>query len=182
VPRPLRIQAAGAIYHIASRGNSGRPLFVDDDDRKLFLTLLGITVARYEWQCFSFCLMTTHYQFLVMTPEANIGRGMQFLNGLYAQCFNRRHANAGHVFRGRYQSTLVEGDGHFLELSRYLPRNPVRAGICKAAVEWPWSSYRATIGIEKAPAFLTVEPILDLFSSSCLETARKRFTEFVDGP
>jgi putative transposase len=180
MPRPLRIQAAGAIYHIAARGNSGRPIFLDDRDRKLFLTLFGMTVARYGWHCYGFCLMTTHYHLLVMTPEANLARGMQFLNGLYAQRFNKRHANEGHVFRGRYQSTLVEGNGHFVELCRYLPRNPIRAGMCKAAAEWPWSSYRATVGVDKAPTFLTVEPILELFSTS-VETARKRFAAFVDG-
>jgi putative transposase len=66
-----------------------------------------------------------------------------------------------------------------VELSRYLPRNPIRAGMCKAAEDWPWSSYRATIGVEKPPAFLTVEPILELFATS-VETARKRFAAFVD--
>jgi putative transposase len=180
MPRPLRIQAAGAIYHIAARGNSGRPIFLDDRDRKLFLTLFEMTVVRYGWRCYGFCLMTTHYHLLVMTPEANLARGMQFLNGLYAQRFNKRHANEGHVFRGRYQSRLVEGDGHFVELCRYLPRNPIRAGMCKGAVDWPWSSYRATIGVDKAPTFLTVGPILELFSTS-VETARKRFAAFVDG-
>jgi putative transposase len=179
VPRPHRIQAAGAIYHIAARGNSKQPIFLDDRDRKLFLTLLGLTVARYGWHCYAFCLMTTHYHLLVMTPDANLARGMQFLNGLYGQYFNRRHAHAGHVFRGRYHSTLVEGDGHFVELSKYLPRNPVRAGACKTPAEWLWSSYRATIGMEEAPGFLTVGPILELFSPS-LEIARKRFADFVD--
>jgi putative transposase len=180
-PRPHRIQAAGAIYHLTSRGNSGRPIFLDDRDRQLFLMLFGMVVDRYGWHCYGFCLMTTHYHLLVMTPRPDLARGMQLLNGLYAQRFNRRHAHEGHVFRGRYHSTLVEREGHLVELHRYLSLNPVRAGVCQSPHDWPWSGYRATIGVERAPSFLTVEPILELFAGS-EGTARKRLVAFVEGP
>jgi putative transposase len=181
MPRPHRVQAADAIYHITGRGNSGRPIFRDDRDREVFLLLLGLLVERYGWHCYGYCLMTTHYHLLVMTPKPDLARGMQWLNGVYAQRFNRRHAHGGHVFRGRYNSTHVEREGHLVELHRYLSLNPVRAGICRSPREYPWSSYRATIGLEPTPSFLTIEPILELFASSNA-IGRKRLVAFVQGP
>ena len=143
--------------------------------------LLGLLVDRYGWHCYGYCLMTTHYHLLVMTPRPDLARGMQWLNGLYAQMFNRRHAHEGHVFRGRYNSTLVEAEGHLVELHRYLPLNPVRAGVCGSPSDWPWSSYRATIGLDPAPGFLMLGPVLELFAVS-EGVARKRFAAFVEGP
>ena len=180
MPRPPRVQAADAIYHITGRGNSGRPIFRDDRDREVFLLLLSLLIERYGWQCYGYCLMTTHYHLLVMTPKPDLARGMQWLNGVYAQMFNRRHAHGGHVFRGRYNSTLVEREGHLVELHRYISLNPVRAGICRSAREYRWSSYRATIRLEPTPSFLTIEPILELFAGS-KATARKRLVAFVEG-
>jgi putative transposase len=181
MPRPLRIQAEDAVYHVAGRGNSHLPIFLDDRDRQLFLILLGLAVGRYGWHCYGFCLMTTHYHLLVMTPEPNIARGMQWLNGVYAQRFNKRHAHGGHVFRGRYQSTLVEGEGHLVELHRYLPLNPVRAGICKSPREYAWSSYPALIGLAPPPGCLDLPAVVELFGGSG-KVARKRLVAFVEGP
>jgi hypothetical protein len=104
---------------------------------------------------------------------------MHRLNGHYAQGFNRRHAGVGHVFESRYWSVLVERDAHLLELSRYLPRNPVRAGICNVPEAWPWSSCGATLGVAPRPPFLTVEWLLAHFGSD-VDQARKRFREFVN--
>jgi putative transposase len=181
MPRPHRVQAAGAIYHVTGRGNSGQPIFIDDRDRQLFLILVSLVVERYGWHCYAFCLMTTHYHLLVMTPRPDLARGMQWLNGVYAQRFNKRHVHAGHVFRGRYSSTLVEREGHLVELLRYISLNPVRAGICRSPRDYFWSSYRATIGVDRAPSFLRVAPVLELFASS-EATARKRLVAFVEVP
>jgi putative transposase len=181
MPRPHRIQAADAIYHITGQGNSGGPVFCNDRDREAFLVLLAFAVERYGCHCYCYCLMTTHYHLVVMTPEPNLARAMQWLLGVYAQMFNRRHAHSGHVFRGRYGSTLIEREGHLVEVFRYVFLNPVRAGICGSPRHYPWSSYRATIGLEPTPNFLRVEPILELFAGG-EAAARKRLVAFVEGP
>jgi putative transposase len=181
MPRPLRIQAEDAIYHLSGRANSELPIFLDDRDRQLFLSLFAFVVDRFGWHCYAYCLMTTHFHLLAMTPEPNLARGMQWLNGVYAQRFNKRHAHAGHVFRGRYSSTLVEREGHLVELHRYLPLNPVRAGACKSPRAWLWSSYPALIGVAPIPSFLDVAAVLELFGSS-EKAARQRLVAFVEGP
>lgn len=137
------------------------PVFVDDDDRSLFLAILADVVNRFEWECRAYCLMTNHYHLAVCTPEPNIGAGMHRLNGLYAQAFNRRHGFKGHLFEERYWSGLIETEHHAFSLMRYVVLNPVRAGMCTLPHEWPWSSYRATAGIETRPSFLDLRWLAD---------------------
>jgi len=158
--RPLRIEFPGAVYHITSRGNALQDIYVDDADREAFLDVLTRVVERFHWLCHAYCLMGNHYHLLVETLEPTLSRGMRQLNGVYTQRFNRRHGRAGHLFGGRFKAILVEREAYLLELCRYVVLNPVRAGLVRAAKDWPWSSYRATAGLAEAPPFLTVDWIL----------------------
>jgi putative transposase len=83
--RPLRLEYEGAVYHVTSRGNAGTEIFLDDTDRLRFLEVLGTVVERFGWICHAYCLMTNHYHLLVETPQPNLSRGMQHLNGVYTQ-------------------------------------------------------------------------------------------------
>ncbi len=161
--RPLRIAYEGAVYHITSRGNGGEIVFFEDGDRTGLLRLLKDVVSRFGWICHAYCLMPNHYHLLVETPDANLSRGMRHLNGVYTQWVNRNHHRAGHLFQGRFQSIVVEKQSHLLEVSRYIVLNPVRAGMTDDPSEWRWSSYRATVGLEVPPSFLTVGWILEQF-------------------
>lgn len=164
--RPLRVEFEGAVYHITSRGNAKKSIFFDDEDRKKFLKILSTVVERFEWICHAYCLMDNHYHLLLETPRPNLSKGMRQLNGVYSQSFNKRHNLVGHVLQGRYKSILVEKEAHLLELTRYVVLNPVRAGLVNSAADWPWSSYRATAGLEPAPEFLHVNWILSQFAST----------------
>ena len=108
--------------------------------------------------------MFNHYHLVIETPEANLSRGMRQLNGVYTQKFNWRHHRVGHVFQGRYKSILVERESYLLELTRYVVLNPVRAELVDDPKDWPWSSYKATAGLEEAPEFLTTDWILGQFT------------------
>ena len=180
--RQLRLLVPGGAYHVTSRGVARNHLFRDDEDRERFLDLLGKVVARQDWACHAYCLMTTHYHLVVRTPDANLAVGMQQLNGAYAQGFNHRHAMRGHVLESRYGAALIEREAHLLEAIRYVVLNPVRAGICADPEDWPWSGYRSTIGASPCPKFLTAEWVLGHFGSDP-DGARKRFRAFVlDAP
>ncbi len=158
--RPLRLEYEGALYHITSRGNTRESIFLDDKDQARFLVLLGDAVKRYDWICHAYCLMSNHYHLLIETPDANLSRGMQFLNGVYTQWFNRRHQRVGHLLQGRFKGILVEKESHLLEVARYIVLNPVRAKMVRSVRDWPWSSYRATAGQTEVPELLTVSWIL----------------------
>ncbi len=176
--RPLRIEFEGALYHVTSRGNARQPIFLSDRDWNNFLDTLADVVERFRWVCHAYCLMDNHYHLIVETPEANLSRGMRQLNGVYTQIFNRRHGRVGHLFQGRYKAILVEKESYLLELVRYVVLNPVRSGLVSHPGVWKWSSYRATVGEEESPPFLTVDWILGQFSEKRLE-AQKAYRSFV---
>jgi putative transposase len=158
--RPLRLEYEGAVYHITSRGNARENIFLDEGDRARFLEVLADVVDRYDWICHAYCLMTNHYHLLIETPDAGLSQGMQLLNGVYTQWFNRRHDRVGHLLQGRFKAILVEKESQLLELARYVVLNPVRAKMVRSVRDWPWSSYRATAGQTEVPEFLTVDWVL----------------------
>ena len=176
--RPLRIEYPGAVYHVTSRGNAREDIFRDATDRQRFLDTLGDTVDRFGWLCHAYCLMGNHYHLLVETPEGDLSRGMRQLNGVYTQGFNRRHQRVGHVFQGRYTAILVERQSHLLALARYVVLNPVRAGLVRAAGDYAWSSYRATLGRVPPPAFLAHDWLLQQFGADP-EAAQAAYRRFV---
>jgi len=178
VPRPPRIAPAGGIFHITARGNRRQAIFLGADDRRWFLRLLEAAIERFGWRCHAYCLMGNHVHLLIELRDENLSEGMQFLFGRYAQDFNWRHGYDGHLFQGRFKSETVESNWHLLELSRYIVLNPVRAGLCKSAADWPWSSYRAAVGTVRAPRFLTLDWLLEQFGRT-LEARRTAYATFV---
>jgi putative transposase len=179
MPRPPRPLFADGTYHVTSKRCAGGPLFADSHDRATLLAIVSAVVRRHAWTCMSYCLMTTHFHLLLTTPNADLAVGMQRLNGHYATSFNRRHGGSGHVFERRYGAELIQGDGHFLETCRYIPLNPVRAGLCVDPEDWRWSSFRATMGQEPSPDFLDTGSLLRLFGPDD-QISRARFRAFVD--
>jgi len=177
--RPLRIEFEGAVYHVTSRGNARQDIFLDDKDREQFLEDLARVVNRFGWRCHAYCLMSNHYHLLVETPEANLSRGMQLLNSVLSQRFNRRHRRVGHVLQGRFKGILVEKEGHLLELARYIVLNPVRAGTVTHPLEYRWSSYSATLDRVKPPEFLCTGWILAQFNDDP-KRARAAYRRFVE--
>jgi putative transposase len=177
--RPHRLLEPGGIYHVTGHAVHEAAMFVTDDDRERFLTLVERVVPRHGWLCQAYCLLTTHFHLLVETPEANLSRGMHWLNGAYAQSFNRRHGRSGHLLADRFYSVTVASDGHLLELARYIALNPVRAGLCRKPEDWRWSSYAATIGCCAPAAFLDYQGALRRFGR-VPASARRRLRSFVE--
>jgi putative transposase len=176
--RPLRLQLAGAIYHVTARGNRRQEIFLDDEDRERFLNVLAAVVERHAWRCHAYCLMPNHYHAVIETKYADLSAGMHRLNSGYAKWFNQRHEVDGHLFQNRFHAVLLESTVHLLELVRYVSLNPVRAGLCDDPGGWAWSSYRPMAGIDPARSFLTVDWFLRYFGKEPAR-ARGRFIEFV---
>lgn len=160
--RPLRIEFAGALYHVTARGDR-QDIFLTDKDRIDFLNILNNVVDRFNWLIHAYCQMDNHYHLLVETPDGNLSKGMRQLNGVYTQTHNRSNYRVGHVFQGRFKAILVEKETYLLELARYIVLNPVRAHMVRSAKDWPWSSYRSTAGLRKSPDWLTNDWLLAAF-------------------
>ena len=176
--RPLRLEFAGALYHVTSRGDRREDIYENDNDREAFLSVLAAVCETYNWVCHAYCLMSNHYHLLIETPDANLSKGMRQLNGVYTQRYNHTHGRVGHVFQGRYKAILVEKESYLLELSRYIVLNPVRAAMVLAVDDWPWSSYCAAAGLTETPRFLTTDWLLSGFSLK-REVAEVRYQEFI---
>jgi putative transposase len=176
MPRTARRELAGGIQHITCRGNGKQPVFLGVADRQIFLRLLCAVVARFEWQCLTYCLMDNHYHLLVRTPEANLGAGMHRLNGRYAQDFNARHARSGHLWQERYHSVLLEQEAHLPQAIGYIALNPVRAGLCARPEDWPWSEHRTLTGLA-SESFVASDMTFAYFAAAFGGDGRARYLE-----
>ena len=169
----------GGIYHVYSRGSNKQAIFADDLDRFDFLNCVERVVRRFELLCLGYCLMPNHYHLIVQSLTGRISAPMHALNGHYAFRFNRRHSRDAHLFKNRFGAVHQQSDGQLLWTLCYLARNPVDAGLCHAAEEWRWSSYRAMAGMVKAPEFLAVEKTLSFFGDES-NKACARYRELVE--
>ena len=146
MPRKLRVEYPGAIYHVMNRGDRREPIFKDDADRKAFLATLGEVCVKTGWQVHALCLMPNHFHLVVETPQANLVAGMKWFLGTYTARFNRRHKLFGHLFSGRYKALIVEssGNGYLKTACDYVHLNPSRAKLLKPdepLKTFAWSSW-----------------------------------------
>ena len=143
MPRKLRVEYPGAIYHVINRGDRREDIFRDDADRTRFLETLGQACAKTDWQVLADCLMSNHFHLVVETLQGNLVSGMKWFLGVYTQRFNLRHKWCGHLFAGRYKAPVVEGsgDGYLQTVCDCVHLNPVRAGLLRpdGAINWRWA-------------------------------------------
>lgn len=177
--RPLRIEYPGAFYHVTSRGNERGTIFQSNRDREKYLSYLELAHERYGAVIHVYCLMGNHYHLLLETPRGNLSKILHYLNGAYTTYFNIKRSRSGHLFQGRYKGILVDKDEYCKELSRYVHLNPVRAGMVKAPLEYPWSSYRYFVGRDKKPKWLTTEFVLGDFGGEGGK-GFKKYREYVE--
>ncbi|MFN0153969.1 MAG: REP-associated tyrosine transposase [Gaiella sp.] len=173
--RPYRVDAPGALHHVTARCQDEIRVLGEAADGNLFISMLADTVKRTGWQVLAYTLMSNHHHLLVRTPESNLSRGMQWLQGVWAQRFNLGHARRGGVWADRFHSKLIEDEAHLLNTAVYIALNPVRARLVDEATDWRWSSAAATAGIAHRPLFLHDGPIL----ASLGDMPRKRFSRLL---
>ena len=146
MPRQIRMEYPGAVYHVLSRGDRKGPIFLDDGDGHDFIKTLAEACQKTGFEIHGYCLMKNHFHLVVETPEGNLVAGMRWLMSTYANRFNHRHELCGHVFSGRYKALVVEanGSGYLRTVCDYTHLNPVRAKVLSGRsrlLEYPWSSF-----------------------------------------
>ena len=187
MPRALRHQYPGAVYHVMARGDGGKTIFETDDDRKLFLYRLGKVCESHGWKVHAWVLMNNHFHLLLETPEANLVSGMKGLLGPYSQAWNRQRMRRGHVFQGRYKSVPVSAAAdspyYFRIVADYIHLNPMRAGLAgvKAGklTKYKWSSlpdYNRGSGAD----WLVMDRLLDAFQLSKDGRGRRAYVAWLE--
>jgi REP element-mobilizing transposase RayT len=176
--RPLRPEVENGFWHVWNRGNEQRDIVRSDSDREMFLELLAETVRRYRWRLHDFILLTNHFHLSVEASTSELSTGMHWLQGCYASWFNRTHGRSGHLFQGRFKSSLVEDETYLRELGRYIVLNAVRAGMVEHPADYPWSSYRSHAGLDPTPEWLDNRFVLERARDP--GEARARYRAFVE--
>ncbi|MDB6125158.1 MAG: hypothetical protein JWQ71_4151 [Pedosphaera sp.] len=166
MPRKLRVQYPGALYHVMNRGDRRKPIFQDDTDRQIFIETLAQACEKTAWQVHAYCLMNNHFHFVVETPQGNLVAGMKWLLSTYTMRFNRRHKYFGHLFSGRYKALIVDGSGtgYLKSVCDYVHLNPARAKLLterQKLTAHVWSSYPDYLKPKKKrPAWLRTDRLL----------------------
>jgi len=162
-----------------NRGNTGMNIFRSERDREKFLEYVGRAVKRYDIKVHTYCLMSTHYHFLIETPHANLSQAVKWINVAYSVYFNRKRRRIGHLFQGRFKAVLIEADEYLKHLSRYIHLNPVHAKMVEHCRDYPWSSYRALGGYSESPEWLETGWLLSQFGGD-RGIAKKRYRNFIE--
>jgi REP element-mobilizing transposase RayT len=158
------------------RGNGGDDIFHSDEDRRRFESLVAEGVERFGHLIHAFCWMTNHVHLAIQVGAVSLSRIVQNLAFRHARRVNERQGRTGHLFQGRYKAILVDADRYLLALVRYIHLNPVRAGLVERPEEYPWSSHRAYLGLERI-SWLKQSLVLAYFGGEA--EGRRRYAAFM---
>jgi REP element-mobilizing transposase RayT len=165
-----------------SRAHGQEMLFQDERDRRCFIKILKEACERYGVVVLAECRMGTHYHLVPRTPRANISEFMAYLNAEFAKYWNHRYRRNGYVFNERYKPILVDSAQYLRALMSYVMNNPVAGGLVTHPGEWPWSSYRATVGIENVPSYLCLDWLEGAFPGASRVESQALFERYVTAP
>ncbi len=175
IPRQRRIWYPGAIYHVVTRGNRKEDIFKQTEDYNFYMKLLQINNEKYPFKLYTYCLMKNHIHLQIATIDDELWKIMRGINWMYSMFFNQKYKLTGHLFQGRYYAELIDTESYLLQSSKYIHLNPVKAGIVKKPIQYPWSSYGVFMGVEGN------ELIYDEGVLRCIQgSSRKLYKEYVE--
>lgn len=173
--RQPRVDYPGAWHHVMNRGGRHEPIFADDDDCRQMLDTLGEVAPKHGLEVHAYALMPNDYHLLIRSTQGRLSPGMREFGWKFTRRVNRRHDWNGPLFRGRFHNQLIHHEAHLRYLLAYVHLNPVRANLVMAPDAPCWTSHRAYLGLEAAPAWLDRSFFLDLLGG------RKKLAAFVRG-
>lgn len=143
MPRSLRIELEGGVYHLINRGTYRQNLFVEEGTCESFEKCLFQSLERYDWDLLGYCLMSNHFYLVIRTNKGNLSEGMRWLQSTWSTRFNMYRKTQGRLFQGRFKSLIVDDENYLGGLLDYVHLNPVRARICNVEdlKSYRWSSY-----------------------------------------
>jgi putative transposase len=157
MPRVARIVLPGIPHHVTQRGNNRQDVFFVDDDREMYLKILSEQSQRFGITILGYCLMTNHVHLIAVPKRGDsLAKALGRTHWLYTLYVNRLHGRSGHLWQNRFYSMAMD-DVHTLLAMRYIERNPLRAGLCRVARRYRWSSAAAHGGASDATGLLDLE-------------------------
>jgi putative transposase len=175
--RRQRFHQSLTLYHVMLRGNDGQPIFFEEEDKERLCHLLREGINRFGHLIHAFCFMKNHIHLAVQVQEIPLSRIMQNVAFRYSQYINKKYDRIGHLFQGRFKAIVVDGEGYFNELVRYIHLNPVRAGLVDSPEKYKWSSHNAYL-LQEQESWITTKVVLKKFGNSIPE-ALNRYLSFI---
>lgn len=183
MPRSARIDIPDLLQHVIVRGIERRDIFLDDDDRQLFVERLAKLLVETGTDCLAWALMSNHFHLLLRPRTTKLSVFMRRLLTGYAVVFNLQHKRSGHLFQNRYKSIVCQEDTYLLELVRYIHLNPLRAGMVKTIDEldsYLWCGHAVLMGKQELSG-QSIDDVLLLFGQG-KKSARQKYRAFaIDG-
>ena len=177
MPRGPRFIFVNAFYHVFNRGLNKDSIFHTESDYEYFLKKLLDLYKKYDHSLYAYCLMPNHFHLSIQTRKTSISKIMASLTTSYSMYFNRTYQHFGPVFQNRFKSILIESDLYFLKLSQYIYLNPVRAGLTKDPLNYPYTSLSEALGMK--PLTFLDKDIIRLVGET--DKSRESFKEFIYG-
>ncbi len=177
MPRPPRLHVPGGHYHVVLRGNHREALFSTAGDRRVLDDIVADALTDQGARVHAYCWMTNHLHALVQIGDRPLGGLMHRIAVRYSRFRHRALDTVGHLFERRYRARLVDVDGYFLAVLRYVHLNPVKATLVTDPAQYPWSSHRTYLGLELQP-WVTTGFGLSLFSTDECR-ARTAYAQFM---
>ena len=175
MPRGPRFVFENAFYHVFNRGINKQPIFINRQDYSFFLKKLSDLKREFDHSLYAYCLMPNHFHLSFQTRKTSISKIMASLATSFSMYFNRTHNHFGPVFQNRFKSILIQDDPYFLQLSKYIYLNPVKAGIVKDPVDYKYSSIREALGRE--PLYFLDNDITRLIGET--KESQKEYEKFI---
>lgn len=182
MPRPWRIEFAGACYHVINRGNYRRELFTGKGAADAFERVLAETAVRFRWRVHAYVIMSNHFHLAVEIGEPNLSEGMKWLQGTWIRRYNAFRSLVGRPFQGRYKALLV-APGHALaQVCHYIHLNPVRARVCEATgvASYRWSSLPRFVAKERPEWLEASTALLEAGDLPDSPAGWKRYLEYLE--
>ncbi len=187
MPKKKRVWYPGAMFHVMSRGNRRTAIFKDDSDYEDFLAYLGKVKETFGFKLHAICLMTNHFHMSIETQDKELWKIMHKLLLSYAANYNIKYHLTGHLFENRYNACLIENDRYFLEVSRYIHLNPVKAQMVREPLAYDYSSYGLFVNPVENEKHKKIEKLIsDLVDTSrvlsCFKhNPKEQYRMFVEG-
>jgi len=175
--RKPRVEYAGAIYHVIQRGNNREYIFDRDSDKQFLLREIENRKTSTGFILYGYVIMGNHYHLVLQAGDQPLSKVMHFINGSFGRYYNSSRGRTGHVFEGRYKAIPVQNERYLLAVLRYVHRNPVRAGICRRAPGYMWSSDQFYRSNQKG--FVDIDLLLDILSTN-RERAISQYITFME--
>ncbi len=181
MPRTMRVKSSTGVYHVMVRGNEKKNIFSDDEDREKFISILEQKNPNNNWRIYAFCLMDNHVHLLIDEMNEELSQIMKIINTSYAYYYNHKYERTGHLFQDRYKSEPVETDAYLLAATRYIHRNPLKAGVINDLKSYRWSSFNSYLNTnEEYSRIIDRNRILEMFSNHSIISAQNLFIEFME--